>query len=189
MFEAHVTVRGLDINEFKKICDEFNCKVILIEFGPGMKDQLMNSLWAGCEDKCVDQANKFADKCVEMGGTVLRLKIEQLFSTATELTGDQYWEFHYSMLSNDRMIATKNLNDKLSPLIIKMSRSCLAKQHPGKERYILTLRLYFMLKKEAFTNSVLVKNILDKLPDMEVIKVASEKVVYDSNIELDNGWL
>ncbi|KAL6069961.1 Ankyrin repeat-containing protein [Balamuthia mandrillaris] len=187
LFEIHVTVKGGEgVEKFKDVCKELRLKPVLIELPYGQtQEQLMTSSWArGNEETAVEEAKKVASALHSRGFQVVRVKVEATASNrgVPQTPPDdpqRYFEFHVKMLVEDE----ERLRALVAPHHGHLSRNSLKGE---KDVKFITLRVYGKGKVAAFAD---LEALLLSLKDEKVLAVHREYAVYDTNVELDSGWI
>lgn len=193
-FEMHHTVEiGLE-EDFLYLCRDLELKPILIELPVGAANpkQWMTSAWyVGDEAGALCRLRQLTSEIRCRGFRVVREKLEAGASCAgvPEDTPpspdhpDRYFEFHVKIfLKPDLVEALQEITGKHEA---HLSKSSLRGE---PTRRFLTLRLYMMGRLEAFGRlDSLVKDL--KEAGLDFAAVEREFCVFDSNVEVDRGWI
>ena|SRR3990167_8586889 len=189
IFEIHITVtQPCNEQKFIETCKLLQVKPVLIElpYGESPK-QLMTSSWTkGNETTAIQTANELANKLRTEGYSVSRVKVEACASNEGvplhPLYGSKrYFEFHLKINIEDEAV----LNDSIAPYHGHLSASSLKSQPNIK---FVTLRMYDKGKIEALQ---ILQKLVEEISTTRntILATHREYAVYDSNINLDAGWV
>ena len=210
-FEAHVTVDCSSnteetIQHLKEICENTKYKIIFIELNSSsdkpLKQLMTSSYYCGEYPSIVkvieDEVRQhFCDF------KILRVKIESLASNKGvpqiklnyELFWDSktnYFEFHYKILvkKNNRENQYKTLQllcKNFRSHRLHLSHNAFKVMNDDEFHYMITARIFDQGRNEAFERNDLAIEYLQN-NGFPPLKVVREFVVYDTCLELDNGW-
>ena len=177
-FEAHLTVdtdRGAD---FEARCRELGVDHVGIELAEGVHraQPMTASHHRGELAEVMAEVAALRDQLVAAGFTVVRTKIEAAVDNAGLPTADGYFEFHVKVAVDD----ARDLAQRAARHGGRLSRS---ERRPG-QRFV-TLRAY----TDRATAEARLADLLAALAGFDVRGVVREYTVYDSRIQLDQGWL
>ncbi|MGB3636287.1 MAG: hypothetical protein WBA39_01650 [Rivularia sp. (in: cyanobacteria)] len=199
-FEAHITVKveKLALREkFKLICQNINVKCVFIELPEGVtRSQPMTASYHhGTFSDVLQQINQIAQNIVNADFEITRIKIEAMVSNqdipisdieAQRLPKTNYFEFHVKAI----LSAWENLE--------MLRKNCL--QHDAylsanafkivdeKQERFITMRVYGMGYKSAQQHFDNLLKLL-KSKGFKLSQQQREYTVYDSNLNLDAGWI
>ncbi|CAF1386676.1 unnamed protein product [Didymodactylos carnosus] len=197
-FEVHITVENNDMEHFLNVCKINKLKSIFIHLNNGNNPkQLMTSSYhVGTYSNIVEEIKTLANIQFK-DFNIIRLKIESLPSNNGIPENDidkllfwdinsNYFEFHYKIL-----ISSLNQLRRLKKLCITyelyLARNAFKTISINEMYYIITMRLFNVSRVNAFIRNDTIINYLT-MNHFPPLKVEREFVVYDSNIDLDNGW-
>lgn len=167
MFESHITIQPIPLEEFTTVCNRIAAKPLLIENDSGSNylPQMMTAKFHNTQNfqtaycEMLNLAANFKD--------VIRLKLENIISKNEEPKDYLYLEYHMKYEVNDF--------DKFSKLVRILGG------HTSSNRLrsgcFVTVRT-----KEKY------EEITRELKQYELKSVIRECVVFDNNPELDSGW-
>lgn len=203
-FEIHVTVSTeSDLEYFKKTCEtskEIIIKPVLIELPYGeTATQLMTSSSLNGTFFDVFKDMKLVVAHLEKNDfKVIRKKIElkiensqgipQTLDEMCDFPSSNYFEYHIKVAYPEG----KDLSElaKLAKTYeAHLSRSALKQLADSKvkERF-LTLRFYNLpLSETNLRRDLLIENL--RTNNWEVAKIENEYAVYDTNVDIDRGWI
>lgn len=211
-FEAHVTFDCTHdtekiIERLKNACENTKYKIIFIDLNTNnakakLQQLMTSSYYCGEYPSIVKDIEEEVYKHFK-DFNIIRLKIESLASNdgVPESNSDKllfwdsktnYFEFHYKVLVKDHS-PTRHIG-KLRKLCesnrkfhLHLSRNAFKHLDENNAQYMITMRLFDVGREKAFENN---KEIIEYLTNNKFppIKVVREFIVYDSYIELDNGW-
>lgn len=197
-FEAHITVDAPDPNLFCSTCAALGVKSILIELAEGAEPNqpMTESRHAGDLNAVRAQVDGLAERFREAGFTVLRRKIEASYDARGIPEKDEdtrglppscYFEYHVSVkLANAEQL--NQLREHAATHGAHVSRNARKREAVGGEERFVTLRVYRVGKVNA---ERVYLRLLQQLrsASFEIIGERREFTVYDSNLDLDKGWL
>jgi hypothetical protein len=187
-FTVHMTV---DNNNIEHLCkrNQFKSSFIHLE---NCKQLMTTSYHVGTYPNIIQQM-----KTLSTDLNIIRLKIKIAGSNNGVPENDigkvlfwdkktNYFEFHYTILVKSRREFRK-LKSLCESQTIYLSHNEFKKTSIDEMHYILTMRLFNVGRINAFKqNDYIIQHLTNNqfLP----LKMESHFVVYDSNIDLDNGW-
>lgn len=180
LYEVHFTVEPRDVERWHGVCAKLNLRPVFIENSGGLNPrQLM------CEAQIQSDAahvkNQIAileQKIKDNDFQILRTKVECPLGLAP--TNYEYYECHMKFYIPDKKVALLKKITEKHPLFL--SRSLIA-----LNKWYLTARYYHGSKEEAARLFMkYVKLIKAFLP---IHEVELEAAIYDSNPDIDEGWI
>ncbi|MEM6751631.1 MAG: hypothetical protein AAF630_01370 [Cyanobacteria bacterium P01_C01_bin.38] len=200
-FEAHITVSAGNSalrQKFKLICQNLNIKCVFIELPEGAtRSQPMTASYHhGALKDVLQQINQIVQKIVNADLEITRIKIEAMVSNqdipisdieAQKLPKSNYFEFHVkAILSADENLEV--LRKYCLQHKAHLSANAFKKLVDGKQQRFITMRAYavgYQSAQKRFDNLLLhLKSKGYKLSQQQ-----REYTVYDSNLNLDAGWI
>ncbi len=207
-FECHIFCEPLDPCEetkqrFVEACEKAGLRALCLGLdyeGKGVVNVLQSTKYYTCDDVHTPVSHMLQD-AQKLAETfkVVRLKLEavaadpgvpQTKEEAAQIPGDTYFEYHLKIKApvtpeNDKIlkVLARELTKELG---VKVPFSC--NNMGAKTQRFLNARTYGLGYQESFA---LVERIVDAVcaRGFEVSKVIREFVVFDTNKELDRGWL
>ena len=166
MYESHITVNGLDDDEFKYVCSRIGVRPVIIEddTGSGIR-QMMTARFHKTNDQ--RQALNEMEAIASEFKTVVRRKLEKIIGKKDSIPDHLYLEFHlkYEVEDTDQFVAdVTSAGGHASRNVVKQSQFATAR---SVETY---LRLKDVLSKYRRVNGIM------------------ECVVFDDNPAIDIGW-
>jgi hypothetical protein len=201
-FEVHVTVRlagqaGLD--NFRGWCVGHACKCVRIELARGEHVEQPMATWRRGDTSLpvvLAEANRCATELEHAGFRVVRVKVEaepgnadvpQADADAMVHATSNYFEHHVKLLRD----SGARRDDLLQACLASgahLSRNAWREPVAGMEERFVTLRCYGTGWNSADRKLQQLIDTLQRIGE-QIIEVESEYCVYDSNLELDRGWL
>lgn len=215
LFEIHITVDHLAnrgfynlFNYVSKQADQGSMKLIFAVAKDGEhKDQYMISKFKnGTMDEVIERADQIKREMESVGISILRVKVESMafnegvpsteddyktfLNNRTNCCGSVYFEFHAKLKVNslekiEKII--KQISDKYYDLIsVKVA---LSFNICGSKQPLLTIRIYHHGRNIALEYK---DKILEEIKENGyhiTDAIQQEFSVYDSNDDLDKGWL
>lgn len=210
IFECHIFCSPLDPDEatreaFARSCEEAGLKPLCLGLDyqdRGVVDVLQSTKYYECADPAEPLRHMLRDAAAleASGFEVTRLKLEAMADNpgvprrdedAEALPGDTYFEFHIKVggrevsAANDALLMDlgRELTEELG---VKVPFSC--NNMKGKDQRFLNLRTYGLGSQAA---DRLVDEVVRRAEakGFQVSKVIREFIVFDTNKELDRGWL
>jgi len=211
-FEAHITFDCTHhteqvIENLKKKCEKTKFKIIFIDLdtqqNKGKLQQLMtSSYYCGEFPSIVEKIEEEAYRHFQ-DFNIVRIKIESLASNegVPEMNIDKklfwddettYFEFHYKVLvkrdSKDENLSTlRSVCQTRYGYKLHLSRNAFKQTDEKDFHYLITMRLFDVGRVDAFEQNDAVVDYLTA-KNFPPLKVVREFVVYDTYIDLDNGW-
>jgi len=201
-FEMHLTVQaagGGSLAEFQQWCDLQQMKCVQIVLSRGAHVQQPMATWR--RDKTtlpvvVKEAQKYAASLMAQGVNVTRVKVEAApFNQQVPLTDADtalhppanYFEHHIKVkrsaaVSRGILLAVSEQHGA------HLSHNAFKQLADGMEERFVTLRTYAAGRQTSMADLNALLNSL-RAADENVVEHESEYCVYDSNIQLDDGWL
>jgi inosine/xanthosine triphosphate pyrophosphatase family protein len=198
-FESHLTVRlgAQPIEAFRRACDELDVKCVLIELPEGAHSlqPMTASFHRGTLREALDEAHELGRALVGRGFEPIRTKLEALPKNADIPQTDaeaarspkNYFEYHLKL----PLPAGSDLA-ALGALVRRhdahLSRNANARRADGSEDRFVTLRVHGAgqaTANERFAALELELRDAGHAPKGRI----REYTVYDSNLDLDAGWL
>jgi hypothetical protein len=200
-FEAHITVNTMDLvarEKFCLLCKTLGVKSVLIELPQGLtRSQPMTaSYYYGTFASVFNQVQIIALKLIEEGFEVARIKIEAMLGNrdvpatddeALELPATNYFEFHVKVILS-AITDIKLLQQYCHKHEAHLSANAFKQEIDGQQERFITLRLYSVGKYTAQLRFDLLLAGL-KAKGLKLCQQQREYTVYDSNINLDAGWI
>lgn len=201
-FEVHVTVhvpREEYLGRFRDWCAKRGLKCVHIVLSRGEQVRQPMATWRRGDTvlpAVLDEANRHAADLTHAGTAVSRVKIEAAphnedvpvrDADAAAHAAENYFEHHVKLL-RDQSAPREALVAACEPLGAHLSRNAFRRPAAGMEERFVTLRSYGVGRA---TSEQELARLLDTLMTLgeQVIERESEYCVYDSNLELDAGWL
>ncbi len=202
IFEAHVTVENgespLILSRFTQICQQLEIKPVLIELPQGVApSQLMTASYhKGTLAQVKTQIFNQSKKLEEADFKVIRIKIEAMVRNqdipitdqeVKQHSSDNYFEFHIKAILSEH----NNLDD-LRQLCEQhsahLSTNAFQKLSEQKHSRFITLRFYQLGFQSALNRF---NNLITSLKEQKIIMAQHqlEYTVFDSNLQLDSGWM
>lgn len=201
-FEVHLTVaaeNAAGLVAFREWCVEREMKCVQIVLARGKYAEQPMATWrraATVLPDVVDASHKFAAELDRQGFQVVRVKVEATpFNEevpaqdieAAEHAPQNYFEHHIKLL---RAIHAEKatLTDVCEQHAAHLSRNALREPAEGKEERFVTQRAYGTGRETSQEQLDVLLARLDELGE-QILECESEYCVYDSNLQLDAGWL
>ena len=153
----------------------------------------MSGKYINCDSKeeAITIMMEHVNKMKKAEFNVLRYKLETTANcsivpkTSEEVDKNLYFEFHFKCIIKD-----KNEYEKLK-ILCKNNNAHLSKNSYKKyedyEKRFVTIRVYDIQKK-ALDKYLYTEDLIKKI-GIKIDGACREYTVFDSNIELDNGWM
>lgn len=202
LFEAHITVKlSSDVEQFNSICHSMDIKPIVIQLDRGrVQTQVMTcsrhsgtfqAIWGEVQNiTTILKSNDLEITRIKIEAHPDNLGVPSSLLEARELSSENYFEYHLKVLMNpmDRpklLSICEKYQAHLSHNAFKI-RADVTK--PLSYENFVTCRSYQLGKKEANQHfEALAQSIQDL--GIPILKQFMEYCIYDSNLELDKGWL
>lgn len=196
IFEYHVTVETNDIDKFVETCHCLRVKpvVIMLNSGEHVKQVMTSNFVMGIYPNNLKSIQELAKKLEMSGFPSCRLKIEARVSSRSKSRGipltaeqmsvwkDAYFEFHFKVKVDQG--GTERLFD-----LCRRKNGLIAWNGLKPEGfYLITLRICSGGLPEALSANKNFKNYL-RSNGYTILQNQKEFVVYDSNPDLDKGWI
>lgn len=201
LFETHLTVAPLDVEgltRFESACAVLGVKCVRIELARGhtRSQPMTGSHAAGTLTHVLSLAHTLAQELAEHGFVVTRIKIEAAPTNADLPDSDadalrhpatNYYEHHVKLL-----LPTEADLEPLTLLCQRhaahLSTNAFKSRDDGQCERFVTVRAYGVGRATAEAR---VENLLAylTLAGYAIVKRVAEYCVYDSNEEIDAGWL
>lgn len=198
-FEAHITVDTDNPEYFCTTCEALGVKSILIELSEGVEPNQPMTESRHCGDLNVVRAevDGLAQQFHEAGFAVRRRKIEAAYNAQGVPEQDEdtrglppscYFEYHVSIrLANAEQL--RMLQQTAAQYGAQVSRNARRKDSDdGSEVRFVTMRAYRVGRQTAEERYLSLVQALQEAA-CEITGERREFTVYDSNLDLDKGWL
>jgi hypothetical protein len=201
-FEVHMTV-GLSgqrrLECFQDWCRVHQCKCVHILLARGEHVDQPMATWRRSHASLtvvLAEARHIASELQKASFFVVRVKVEadmlnqnvpQLDEDAIEHPASNYFEHHIKLL-RDRAAPCDRLLEVCVERHAHLSRNAWREPDQGKEERFVTSRYYRVGRASSDRQLRQLLGSLNEI-DEQVIEVESEYCVYDSNLDLDRGWL
>jgi hypothetical protein len=200
-FEAHITVKTTNLvarERFCLLCKTLGVKCVLIELPQGLtRSQPMTASYHhGTLTSVFCEVQVIAQKLMEAGFEVTRIKIEAMLGNcdvpvtddeALELPVTNYFEFHVKVILS-AIADIKVLQQYCCEHDAHLSANAFKQESDGQQQRFITMRLYNLGKYTAQSRFDLLLTGL-KAKGFKFCQQQREYTVYDSNINLDAGWI
>lgn len=203
IFEAHITIcaGSLDILQgFQQICHQLNVKCILIELPTGVtRSQPMTASYhRGSLPEVYTEVYRMAHEICQAGFQVTRVKIEAMVynqdipvtdSEVLRHPATNYFEFHIKALLSENT-DLEALRQHCAEQGAHLSVNAFKHKTNGQHQRFITLRLSGLGRNSAQGRFQALLISLRALGiGILLVQPQQEYTVYDSNLELDAGWL
>lgn len=200
-FETHLTVAplaGEELARFERTCQDLGVKCIRIELARGQtrSQPMTGSRHAGTAQQTLALALRLAEQVEQHGFAVTRVKIEaaptnvdvpETDEQATLLPPGNYHEHHIKLLLpvDQDLLALTHLAEQHRA---HLSHNALKQRADGLSERFLTVRHYGVGRGTA------ANQVQALLADLEragftILKTEGEYCFFDSNEQVDAGWL
>jgi hypothetical protein len=196
-FETHLTIASNDVADLKRLqqwaeLNNMKCLHIVLDRGETASQPMVTRRGKGELSAELERAKKLSESLKSEGFQVTRIKIEAtgLNQGAAEIEariGHRYFEHHIKLLL-DPSSDIESLSRLVEPHSAHLSRNALKKGSDGRQERYVTQRCLAVDKKEAGRRLKALLSALSSF-NLSILKVEEELVIYDSNLELDNGWI
>ena len=198
-YECHISVdlSNDKLQEFKDYSHSKNLKFIVIELSDGLTpvQPMVNFPLHKSPQKSWEFIEEIINEMKALDFNIVRLKLEaglqnenipQTNDEAVNLTSMQYFEFH-SQIKIPVSYDLKSLRISVKDYDGHLSRNAY-KMESDFNFYFITQRFYKIGKLEALQKLEKLQEFIGSL-GLSVTKSIKEFNIYDSNIELDSGWM
>lgn len=199
LYEIHVSVNistGIDEIRWTYLCKEHRWHQIRVTNATG-EYQVQNMISKWCSrstpEEAIERAKEVAQLITDAGITVVRTKVEALqenklcipYHPALTQSNQNYWEFHIKVITNDirDLESLLTLSNRNKSVGLSMSTKS-STNYP-----IMTLRLSTGTLGDAIDMKDQLVSDIKKLGISIYDKIQYELAIYDSNPNLDSGWL
>jgi hypothetical protein len=197
-FETHFTLRIAEVREIIDWAQKQGMKLthIVLLGGEHPSQPMITRHSSGRLQNSYAEAKRIAEQMRSMGAEVLRIKIEMDADNpaAPANTGDAmlcppacYFEHHIKLLlpAGQEHTALLNVAERHGA---RLSRNVLRHREDEFEERFLTQRLY---RRGRDTAASVLDGLKVELEEKSftILEVEAEYVVFDSNIDLDAGWI
>lgn len=200
-FEVHLTVRTEDVEalEFRQWCEGRGFKCVRIVLSRGSQPEQPMATWRRREtdlSAVLEEAREHASAAKLDGHEVVRLKIETPLGNCDVPAKDEevrdrdatlYFE-HHLKLQREIGASQEALRQVCEQHRSHLSRNAFARVDSSIEHRFVTLRSYRVGAETSVRQVNMLLKELDAIGE-NVIEQESEYCVYDSNVDLDAGWL
>jgi hypothetical protein len=202
-FEVHTTIRlsgqGGGWERFQDWCRVHQCKCVQIMLARGEHIDQPMATWRRSSVSLTGvlaEARLMAADLQKSAFPVVRIKVEadilnenvpQLDEDVADHAASNYFEHHVKLL-RDRTASYDRLLEVCAEQDAHLSRNALREPAHGKEERFVTLRHY---RLGSLSSKRRLRQLVEALNELgeQVLEAESEYCVYDSNLDLDRGWL
>lgn len=200
-FEVHLTVQPASMAAFERFrswCLAHDCKCVRIVLARGEHVEQPMATWrrdSTALPAVVAETQQMISKLERVAIPIVRVKVEaapdnegvpQTDADAAEHAAN-YFEHHVKLLRDpgaDREMLLRTCVE----LGAHLSRNAWRENARGQEERFATMRCYHVGRVTAEQQLQRLLDALNALGE-NIVEVESEYTVYDSNVELDAGWL
>lgn len=201
-FEVHLTIHATTervLEQFQSWCQNQNFKCVRIVLSRGDHAEQPMATWRRGNTNLpivLEEAHRYADELNRANFSVVRVKIEAAPFNDEIPVGDEdadahdpknYFEHHVKLV-RDSSASRKELLAVCEQHGAHLSRNAFHESEDGREERFVTLRTYEAGRTTSAQQLDLLMAALGELGE-EVVERESEYCVYDSNLDLDAGWL
>jgi len=201
-FEVHVTVETADqheLTDFRQWCESRGMKCVRIVLSRGEHVEQPMATWrrAGATLPVVTaEATDYAEELTAGGFRVTRVKVEAApfnahvpveDADAANHASSNYFEHHLKVV-RDADACRNTLTELCQQHRAHLSRNAFRQVVDKREERFVTLRTYNAGRNTSMAELTALLTEL-RAAGEEVVEHESEYCVYDSNINLDAGWL
>lgn len=201
-FEVHVTVRPPNLAAFERFrawCLLHDCKCVRIVLARGEHVEQPMATWrrgATTLPAVVAETRYLIGELERVAIPMVRVKVEaepdnegvpQTDAEAAAHDLANYFEHHVKLV-RDPAADREALPQTCMELSAHLSRNAWRDNFRGREERFVTMRCYLVGRATADQRLQRLLAALTNLGE-KVIEAESEYTVYDSNVELDAGWL
>lgn len=174
LYESHITVDGLDEDQFVKICKSLSIKPVLIDrdTGSGVKQMMTAKFHRGSEAQAVQEMNSLAQHFPN----ILRLKLETIVPPSQHAPDDHlYLEFHSKFIVPEYEL--DSFVDWVESMGGHTSKNSLKYEAAEGMAY------YFATTRDEATMRAIIRN-----SPYELVNTLRECVLLDTNPDIDRYW-
>lgn len=189
-FETHMTLSPIDFAALASVrtwCESQALKWTHIVLDQGRSPSQPMVTFLGSESLAVQlkRAEDLTRAIQKQGGEVVRVKTEVPFDH--DHVGSHYFEHHIKLLL-DATCDVDALTAMVVPHAARLSRNARRERADGLLERFVTQRQHHQDRHQA---SVERDDLLAALTDagFAILETESEVVLFDSNVELDAGWI
>lgn len=198
--ETHITVSLAapqtieQLQEWSRI-HGLKCIQIVLDRGETVSQPMVSRRAFSTFSKELKKADELKDILSANGFPVIRIKIEipptnegvPHSQNETKDNANSYFENHIKLLLDT--VSDKSGLEKIAERhSAHLSRNALRKRKDGFEERFVTQRCWSVGRIEAFDQfNVLLNELLNS--NYTVLETENEYVIYDSNLEIDKGWI
>jgi hypothetical protein len=197
-FETHFTLRMAEAEEVIDWARKQGMKLthIVLHGGEHPSQPMITRHSSGRLQNAYGEAKRITEQMQSMGAEILRIKIEMDSHNpaAPADAGDAmlcpptcYFEHHIKLLlpAGEEHTLLSNIAERHRA---RLSRNVLRHRQDSFEERFLTQRLYRQGRNTASSALDRLKLELEEM-SFTILEIEAEYVVFDSNIDLDAGWL
>lgn len=176
MYESHITVQGIDYEDFAAICSRLGLKPIHIQMDTAAGiDQMMSSRFhKTTKDQALTELHGFADAFPG----VIRRKLEMVIGKNTPIPPDfLYREFHSKFLMREEALST--FLDFAVKSGVHTSRNA-SKPAPGPG-----MVYHFASTREEAPMTQFLRSLPE---EYKFVNSIAECVIFDDNPSMDTNW-
>lgn len=197
-FEIHITVKTLELDNFRKSCELLEVKPIILELqnnNSNIQDVMTSSVFLGSNSDAYNETKIISKGLTKFGFEVIREKIETVpwhpkapskKYNNIEMPKNCYFETHFNIITNDKQKELLQILSKENKC--HLSKNIFKKIDEENYKIMITYRSYDMVYedfKEKIDN--IHKNF--KTNNFQIEKVIIEFSLYDTKISHDFNWL
>ena len=200
-FETHLTVGQTDAEGLVRLQDfgksrGLKCLHIILDQGQTTSQPMLTRRGHGDLQEQLQLARKVGQELNELGFHLNRIKLEaapfnqgvpQSDQAATTVSPPLYFEHHLKLLL-DANVDLQYLRELAMRHSAHVSRNALRVRADGLQERFVTQRFWSIGATSAHQHCVALTSEL-VARGLEVLETEEEFVVYDSNLELDAGWI
>ncbi len=200
-FETHLTLASPDAvaaGTLQNIAGECRLKVthILLQRGRQPSQLMLTRHSTETFDESLTAARELAARLAARGLPVSRMKIEidadNPAAPADELKAranppERYFEFHVKVILPS-LADLEHLGEVACRNAAQLSKNAFVVRPDGREERFVTQRFYGIGRDKALPALVALTNDLRQY-GFAILDCEAEYVIFDSNIDLDAGWL
>lgn len=199
-YETHITLATVDDSVLKRVQDwaeTHNLKWthIVLDGGESPSQPMVTFWGTGTSKDQLERSARFVNELEQLGAEVVRVKTEAAIENddvpAAEAENDsspqRYFEHHIKLLLAEGADLDQ-LRTLVEPHAARLSRNARRVRQDDHEERFVTQRLFGTIKQVAQQR---LRDLLALLQrnEYEILEIEEEYVVFDSNLDLDKGWL